>query len=573
MTHLDFFDTPGPFDLPPDEAIAYFRRKGLRQSFAWQDVLAEEHDAAFTVAKMMDVDLLKDVYDSLDVALAEGVQFREWADQLVPMLQARGWWGRKEVVDPLTGETVVAQLGSPGRLQTIFRTNMQSAYAQGQWEQMEAQAEDAPFVMYDAVDDWRTRQQHREWDGTVVPITAAWLRHHTPPCGWNCRCGLIQLDKSDLESLGVKPQEPPTKFYSWENPRTGKTERVPEGVDPGFGESAKKRIERLEELLDEKIVALPPDAEKAAKSMPEPPPFDATTAAGLWHSNAWGDAPDWLKPLVVREQTVEVLRGKGGAWARSGRTINMPPDSSQSSPHDLDTWRHEFGHILDVRLARGAYVSSGREFTEAMQADSKDLVKRLNIGLATKTKQKRVAYEAEYLLLRDELVDMGGSAERQAALEKMAKAADVDLPELVAVLQANSALEFTGSIAADLRLARVLKAIKARDPEQFVRYAIGLDLVGEFATIRASWNKGGLGSFSDLFGAATKNKVANISEGFWGHDNAYYRKRKDYGQQTEAFANLTALAAGPHRLLWDLVKRMAPKMAAAYEEIISNGNN
>ena len=39
--------------LPPKEAIAYFRKKGLKKSFAWQDVWQEEHAKAFTVAKAM----------------------------------------------------------------------------------------------------------------------------------------------------------------------------------------------------------------------------------------------------------------------------------------------------------------------------------------------------------------------------------------------------------------------------------------------------------------------------------------------------------------------------------------
>lgn len=184
-THFDIPSGPA-FDVTPEKAVEYFKAKGLKPTFAWQDMLGAEHDHAFTVAKMMDVDLLADVHASLVKSLEDGVPFREWADNLIPTLQAKGWWGRKPVVDPLTGQTIVADLGTPSRLQTIFRTNLQAAYAKGQWDLIEAQAQDAPYLMYDAIDDGRTRPAHHAWDGTVLPITSKWWRTHTPPCGWNC---------------------------------------------------------------------------------------------------------------------------------------------------------------------------------------------------------------------------------------------------------------------------------------------------------------------------------------------------------------------------------------------------
>ncbi len=266
---VDFYEIipASGFDVPAQEAIDYFQAKGLKPSFHYADVLSQEHNAAFNVAKMTDIDLLADVKASLDDALANGVVFKDWADNMIPMLQQKGWWGRKAVLDPLTGETIVAQLGSPSRLRTIFRTNMSSAYAQGHWDQIEAQAEDAPYLMYDAIDDFRTRPEHKAWDGKVYKVTDKFWRTHTPPCGYNCRCSVMQLDESDLEQLGMTPDRSPnTEYYDWKNPRTGKTERIAKGVDPGFGKAADDRINRLEKLLDEKVVALPdPPMEKAAK--------------------------------------------------------------------------------------------------------------------------------------------------------------------------------------------------------------------------------------------------------------------------------------------------------------------
>jgi SPP1 gp7 family putative phage head morphogenesis protein len=174
------------FDVTPQQAVDYFRSKGLRESFNYDDLLAEEHAAAFTVAKMADIDLLRDVHESLQQALQDGMRFQDWADMLRPTLQAKGWWGRKAVRDPVTGATIVTELGSARRLETIFRTNMQSAYAVGQWQQIKAQQTDAPYLMYDAVDDFRTRAQHAAWDNKVLPVSSQWWDTHSPPNGYNC---------------------------------------------------------------------------------------------------------------------------------------------------------------------------------------------------------------------------------------------------------------------------------------------------------------------------------------------------------------------------------------------------
>lgn len=265
---LDYLDSPlgADFTLAPEEAMAYFAAKGLRTTFDWRDMVGADHVASFTVAKMMDTDLLADVHDSLLEAMATGKPFRQWADEITPLLQAKGWWGRKEVTDPLTGRTIVAQLGSPGRLQTIYRTNMQTAYAAGAWAQMQEQAEVAPFLLYDAIDDHRTRPEHAAWDGQVHAIDSPFWKAHYPPNGWNCRCGVIQLSGDDLAAMGMEVSPPvKDKAYNWTNPRTGKTERIPEGLDPGWNYNpGADYAKHLTETAIAKARGLPPQLTPAA---------------------------------------------------------------------------------------------------------------------------------------------------------------------------------------------------------------------------------------------------------------------------------------------------------------------
>ena len=146
-------------------------------------MIGEEHDAAFSVAKMMDTYLLSFIDQQLDKMLEAGDTLADFKRTLIPKLQKAGWRGKKDVVDPLTGKITKAKLGSASRLENIFRTNLQSAYAVGQWQSIQANSKSAPYLMYDAVEDHRTRPEHQQWNGTARPVDDTFWQTHYPPNG------------------------------------------------------------------------------------------------------------------------------------------------------------------------------------------------------------------------------------------------------------------------------------------------------------------------------------------------------------------------------------------------------
>lgn len=249
-----------PINVPPAEAIAYFRRKGYRISFSWQDVYAVEHARAFTVAKAMSLDILEDIRAAVDKAISEGVTFQEFRRSLEPTLQEKGWWGQKRITDPLTGEEREVQLGSPRRLRTIYDVNLRTAYAAGSWERIQRTKERRPYLRYVAILDGRTRPHHRGWHGTVLPADHPWWQTHYPPNGWGCRCSVQQLSERDLERFGYSVTDDPPDTgltRTWTNPRTGEIRRVPLGIDPGWdynpGMAGEEHAARL---LAEKVAAV-----------------------------------------------------------------------------------------------------------------------------------------------------------------------------------------------------------------------------------------------------------------------------------------------------------------------------
>ena len=265
---INYFELSAAFDLEPAQAIEFFQGKGLIPTFSYLDLVGEEHDTAFTVAKMMDTDLLGTVKGKLDDALATGSTLQDFKRDLIPQLQKAGWWGKADQIDPLTGQVVSSQLGSASRLETIFRTNLQSAYAAGHWEKVEANAQDAPYLLYDAVDDAATRPEHAAWDGTLLPIGSPFWDTHYPLNGYNCRCGVIQVDEDELAEYGINPSaEPDPQNQLWTNPRTGKGMMVPKGVDPQFSHNpGKNRAAKINELAAEKAEAMAAEEAQALAS-------------------------------------------------------------------------------------------------------------------------------------------------------------------------------------------------------------------------------------------------------------------------------------------------------------------
>lgn len=221
--------------LPPEEAVSFFQKKGYAIGFDWRDVWKEEHAVAFTVAKAMRIDILEDIRGAVDKAIADGVPFAEFQKGLAPLLQAKGWWGRKTMTDPTTGEQVAAQLGSSRRLRTIYDVNMRMAHSAGRWDRIDRVKKRRPYLRYVTMHDERVRQSHAAWDGIVRPVDDEWWDTHYPPNGWRCRCTTQQLSERDMQRRGLKvTKRPPSKTRTVVDARTGRTYEVPEGIDFGF---------------------------------------------------------------------------------------------------------------------------------------------------------------------------------------------------------------------------------------------------------------------------------------------------------------------------------------------------
>ncbi len=245
-------DISGAFGLPPAETIEFFRAKGYRVQSRWDETWQQENGRAFTVTKMMNGALLEEVRRSLDRVLSQGGTFEQWKAAVIPQMQQAGWYGRVQDRE-ITGVDHAVFIGER-RLRTIYDTNLRTARAAGKWKRIQAMKDVAPFLMYDAVNDRRTRPLHRVWGGLddgrpiILPVDHPAWSVYFPPCGWGCRCGVSQLSERVMQRRGLPvttDAELRRKGWLTESGEIGGARQawkksdgsvvmVPAGIDPGW---------------------------------------------------------------------------------------------------------------------------------------------------------------------------------------------------------------------------------------------------------------------------------------------------------------------------------------------------
>lgn len=143
---------------------------------------------AFKVANIHCEDLVNFLKDEASKALKDGIPFQEWKKGL----ELKGF-----------------EADNPYYLRTNFNTAMNNSYLAGNWFQAQEDKDIFPYLRYVAVMDDRVREEHAELHGTIKDIDDPFWDIHYPPNGWNCRCDVEQLMKSEAEEDPKFGKEPP----------------------------------------------------------------------------------------------------------------------------------------------------------------------------------------------------------------------------------------------------------------------------------------------------------------------------------------------------------------------------
>ena len=179
-------------DMTFEEAVEYFKGRVPVTADVFYRIAEQYRGLAFTVSGYTKAQILKRFYDEILAALEDGNTFSEFRKNMNDFLKAEGYEG----LDPLQADL-------------IFRTNIQTAYNVGHYEQMTDPGvmKLRPFWQYDAVNDTHTRPSHLAMDGKVFPADHPVWNTWFPPNGFRCRCTVRTLSKRQVEQRGLTVEQ------------------------------------------------------------------------------------------------------------------------------------------------------------------------------------------------------------------------------------------------------------------------------------------------------------------------------------------------------------------------------
>jgi len=209
--------------LAPAEAAAYWKGKAPVSAEDFKRMEAAARSRAFAVSGLARMDQVQTVQNALGKAITDGESLADFKNRIGGIIEQQGWTGKKA-----------------WRVENIFRTNMQSAYMAGRFEQMKRVAKARPYWKLVAVRDRRTRQTHLAVDGLVFPHDHPFWDTWYPPNGFACRCVVVTLSKRQVKGQGLTVQTEMPDTIRVVDPATGMESFVTPLPDKGWATNVGK---------------------------------------------------------------------------------------------------------------------------------------------------------------------------------------------------------------------------------------------------------------------------------------------------------------------------------------------
>lgn len=162
-----------PFtSIEPEAAMEIFRQKYAVTREAFDRMAKRYRASAFTIARVESIALIEKVQIEVDRAIAQGLSQQQFTSNAEEVLRAAG-----VTLDPF-------------HIETVFRTNVLSAYGAGRLSQQLQVKRALPYWEYVTVRDSRVRDEHAALHGFLARWDDPVWKRIYPPNGYNCRCGV-----------------------------------------------------------------------------------------------------------------------------------------------------------------------------------------------------------------------------------------------------------------------------------------------------------------------------------------------------------------------------------------------
>lgn len=171
------------------EALEFLKGKVVLSLEEYRKLSENCRTKAFTVSAFTQAEVLQEFLDELERAVKEGSTMEDFRKHMESFLERGGY-----------------EASNPYRLDTIFYTNLQTAYSVGHYRSMTEPEvlKTRPYWQYRTAGDGRVREAHAAMDEKVYraddPIWNVWY----PPNGFRCRCQVVTLSERQLRQRGLK---------------------------------------------------------------------------------------------------------------------------------------------------------------------------------------------------------------------------------------------------------------------------------------------------------------------------------------------------------------------------------
>lgn len=167
------------------EALHYAHSKKVVLPDEFYSMDLKTRQMATTVSFLSSLEQAESVIKSLNKTLASGGTFNDF-QKLV---------AESEIILP------------KHYLDNVFRTNIQSAYGHGRWQQQQRNKDKRQYLMYSAINDSRVRPAHLALNRIVLSIDHPFWLTHYPPLAFRCRCTVIALTEKQALKYGITPDD------------------------------------------------------------------------------------------------------------------------------------------------------------------------------------------------------------------------------------------------------------------------------------------------------------------------------------------------------------------------------
>lgn len=177
-TRLELADEPDP--IPFEDAATFLRARVPLTKTEWNDLEPKLRFRAFTTAALSTPDAVDRVRRMAVTAVEKGTPFSEF------------WTAAK-------AESAAGLGDSPWYWETVYRTNVQTAYNAGR--AAEVMRLNPPYLEFVGIEDSRQTSICQGRSGTILPSSHPFWQSNWPPLHFNCRSTVRAVFEEEVDAM------------------------------------------------------------------------------------------------------------------------------------------------------------------------------------------------------------------------------------------------------------------------------------------------------------------------------------------------------------------------------------